>query len=64
MYRFDDTQRRRFLEDALVADLLEGALDEPLRQEGHGTGHDVPSAKVAASSAGNVRVAKQGSQAK
>jgi len=61
MYRFDYKQRRRMLEDALVADLLESALDEPLRQEGHGTGHDVPSSKVAASPAGDVRVAKQGS---
>ena len=28
MYRFSDKQRRQMLEDALVADLLEAALDE------------------------------------
>jgi hypothetical protein len=60
MYRFDDKQRRRLLEDALVAELLEGALDASESEVAKGAARDVPASTVTAAPAGAGRVSKRG----
>ena len=42
MYRFDDKRRRRLLEDALVADLLEGTSVEQSPPHGGTTAASTP----------------------
>jgi hypothetical protein len=43
MYRFDDKRRRQLLEDALVADLLQGALLEGAATHAEEASHNVSS---------------------
>jgi hypothetical protein len=47
MYRFDDKRRRRLLEDALVADLLDGTSVEQSAPHG-GTTASTPATTAAA----------------
>jgi hypothetical protein len=60
MYRFDDKQRRRLLEDALVAELLEGALGESPSAVATRTGCANPASTLTAAPAGSTRVSKRG----
>ena len=54
MYRFDDKRRRRLLEDALVADLLDGASIDGSTAQPIETAGRVSATAAAASRAGGV----------
>jgi hypothetical protein len=60
MYSFDDKQRRRLLEDALVAELLEGALDASAGAPPPRTGRDNPAPTRTVTPASSTRGGKQG----
>ena len=58
MYRFDDKWRKRLLEDALVADLLDGVDSETSRTQRPLAGGNAPVSTRAGVPEGRSRVAK------
>jgi hypothetical protein len=58
MYRFDDKRRRRFLEDALVADLLDGSSVPAVPRRGEAAGRSASATTAAATSVGTAQARK------
>jgi hypothetical protein len=59
MYRFDDKTRKRLLEDALVADLLEGPSGQHSTGRG-GSAGNVPASPVATAPAQKSSASREG----
>jgi hypothetical protein len=55
MYRFDDKWRKRLLEDALVADLLDGPQSPSASPHGAETADHAPTSPVAGAPANHAR---------